>query len=266
MGKRGAPNGILSAAVILGALSALGAIVWSCAPAVPDKSYVKECILPTDQLGTLSARWGSLPVPVAFHANEFSSDEMSAITHAADTWNEFFQATQGISVIDYGDANNPRQLPTNKPSVLCGQGIVSSNGYTGSVTIYKQGRWPYSNKDAIALTSFCPMAAKPFPTMYMGIMEVNYEDFFVEGRKQPDLTSIFVHEFGHLIGLDHSCDTKSRSGFPNCNDSAMPDDYFQAVMFPVVLFDDQGYGEPRRLLQSNDEGRANCLYEDMASK
>jgi len=37
--------------------------------------------------------------------------------------------------------------------------------------------------------------------------------------------------------------------------------YGQAVMAPVFRFDSMGYGEQKRFLQENDEGRANCLYE-----
>ncbi|MEK7692213.1 MAG: matrixin family metalloprotease [Bdellovibrionota bacterium] len=242
---------------------ALLAALTGCAPeTTAQKSYVKTCQLPSDQTGTLSGRWKAAPIPVALKSGDFSAEETAEMVAAADTWNSFYLSTQGFALLDYGTASSPNTTTATKPSALCSKGLVSGGKFTGEVAIYKQGTWPYSNHDAIALTSFCPSSADPIPNIYMAIMEVNYEDFFIDGKKLPDLESIFVHEFGHLIGLNHSCDTGGKSGFPDCNDSALDTEYYYASMFPIVLFDSRGIGENRRTLQTNDQGRANCLYDD----
>lgn len=242
-------------------LSVLG---LSCAPSgALSKPVVKDCVLPDDQTGTLSGHWRITPIPIAFKQSDFSTDEMAQMVKAADTWNSFYTQSQGFPLIDYGgDSANPRLSIAAKPSALCSQGIVSATQFIGQVVVYKAVHWPYANlHTAIGLTSFCPIPAKPLNNFFMAIMEINYEDFFVDGKKQPDLQSIFLHELGHLVGLNHSCETKDKTGTPNCNSADLNQDYFNAVLFPVILFDSAGQGEQRRDLQSNDQGRANCLYQ-----
>ena len=84
---------------------------------------------------------------------------------------------------------------------------------------------------------------------------------FVAGHKQPDLQSIVLHEIGHVLGLNHSCEAASTgTGVPGCNDFGVSSAYASAVMAPLFGFDENGYGEQKRQLTQNDEGRANCLY------
>lgn len=250
--------GMISGAAVLSLLS-------GCALKFGDEAsgVIKACILPTDQKGTLAGRWKVTPIPVAFHQGDFSAEELAAMTAAADTWNTFFAASQGIAqVIDYGEGGSIKVSSQAVPSDACTMGLLQGNTFTGQVVVYKQATWPHTGAaSTMALTSFCTRSATPVPQMYMAYMEVNYQGFFRAGQKQPDLQTIIAHEFGHLLGLFHSCDKGSTAtGKPNCDSSGLAPEYKSALMFPTFGFNADLTGEQKRSLEDNDQGRANCLY------
>ncbi|NBU20308.1 hypothetical protein EBS43_02665 [bacterium] len=233
-------------------------------------SLEKNCVLPADQTNTISGRWTNYPVPIAFFSGSFSGSETGAIIKAADTWNSFFQSSQGLQmVMNYGTSSSPTQSPIADPTTggsTCSQGITTGTSYKGNVVLYKLSRWPQTySATAIALTTFCTLPAKPYSKFYMAVIEFNYQTFFASGQRQPDLESIILHEFGHMIGLNHSCENVDRAGVPNCNNSSINPDYLTASMFPVFSFDQTGAGVVRNQLNSNDQGRANCIYQSSSA-
>jgi hypothetical protein len=228
----------------------------------PAAQLVTTCVLPADQIATLAGHWKTIPVPIAFHQGDFNSDEVSAMTAAADTWNTFYSATQNIKqVIDYG-GSSVRFSAQPVPTDVCAQGLLQGGVFTGNVVIYRQLVWPHSGVNStMALTSFCTNPATPLPATYMAYMEINFQGFFQNGLKQPDMQTIVGHEFGHLLGLYHSCDVGSTTaGKPDCNKTGLDPDYQSAVMYPTFGFNADLTGEQKRTLEPNDEGRANCLY------
>ena len=246
-------------------MSLLGVVAVGCAPlqAGKGKKVVKECVLPQDQRATLMSRWPALPVPLAVSPG-WNDTEISQIVAAAETWNRFYGSSLGLQVFDTGASGGIRQnsAPRPSPSTLCQQGLVQGNKFVGNVTIYQRGTWTDA-ASAIAITRTCYNAAKPLPRNFMAMMDVNFQNFFVEGRKLPDLQSIMIHELGHLLGLDHSCNiSNGKPGFPYCKAANLPDEYYFATMFPQIFFDPStGIGEERRDLNDNDQGRSNCIYQ-----
>lgn len=233
--------------------------------------YISGCQVGSDQTGTFEAKWQTLPLPIAFHTGDFTSSELSQMVAAADTWNSFFAASMNGSYIDYGsDPNNPRLSTLSKPSSTTfpnETGIVSANGFSAPVVIYKDLSWPWSGDTAaIALTSFNrDMTVQPIGLFTNAYTEVNYQYFFGSGLPQPDLQSVILHEYGHLAGLGHSCENSAKTDVPLCTDSNINPLYVSAVMYPTFYFDPTTLlGQVKRTLQANDQGRANCLYQTTA--
>ncbi|MBC7387056.1 MAG: hypothetical protein H7301_12965 [Cryobacterium sp.] len=250
--------------------------LFSCAPASDEDSYSDACVLPSDQTQTLTGRWYRLPVFISFRDGHFNSYELGLAMDAADNWNRFFGATQGVAVFDYGTRASPRldQKTTSPPAGgICSEAtpdVSRPGGYRTSLTIFKRTTWIYATS-AIAITSTCTTAASPVKALTNAMMELNYQTYFTSGKPVPDLTSIFTHELGHLIGLDHSCagsyDASSPTHPPVCSNSGLDSSYFSAVMYPSFAFKSDGVtGIPRKSLNGNDQGRTSCLYGPNALK
>lgn len=251
---------VLTASVTLGFTTSL----VGCSSSNKKKKVIKECVRNEDQASMYMGKWSATPVPIAVKASQFNAEELSALTEAVAVWNDFFQASKTISVLDAGSGTVPT-TSASLPSTACLTGIMGQAGFTGQVAIYKQGAWPNAyTHSAIAITNVChpPGVTSEETTFFNATMELNYQDFFVSGKRVPDLKSIFIHELGHLLGMDHSCDAAATTttGRNSCRTAGAPDLYLSAVMFPVVQFYSDGTAESRVELGDNDMGRANCLY------
>lgn len=229
-------------------------LLSACAPQTPET--VTECVVNTDQSALFKGHWTARPIPLAVVVNDFNSSELAAISAAIETWNGHFQDAKGFSLFMVGSSSYA-QVSTSSSrttsSSACSQSVIGPNGFTNKIMIYKSASsWSYGSS-VIGLTSLCPVSSSnaTYRMFISAVMEINFVDYFRSGKPVPDLQSVILHELGHMLGLDHSCNGS------NC--SKAPDDYKTAVMYPALGFDGL-YGRQKRDLQSNDQGRANCLY------
>jgi hypothetical protein len=238
------------------------AFTWiSCVPGTGP--IIKDCVLPEDQSSTLNGKWPVLPVPIALRAGDWNDTESQAFSKAISTWNKFHLATRGVALFEILPPVN--QVPS---SALCSITNATDSGFSSPIPVFKiVAGWPSAQSDAIGITKFCflPEGNGGLPNLYNGAMDINYQFFFGAGLKKPNLQSIFLHELGHLIGLNHTCTSGSfTNGFPDCADPNLDFEYVIASLFPIVNFPDGVNGESKQSLQKNDQGRANCLYEGLA--
>jgi hypothetical protein len=82
--------------------------------------------------------------------------------------------------------------------------------------------------------------------------------------RDEQMTSIFLHEMGHSLGLDHSCRNGGGPEFPDCQDilTDKTNPYNLAVMYPNLTSDFtlQNAFAVKEDLQQNDTDRASCFY------
>ncbi len=231
---------------------------------------ITTCGVPSDQTGTIEGHWLSHPIPIAFHAGDFSPTELREMTQALDAWNLFFGTSKSFPIFQYGSSASPQTTNADNPTAggLCGIASTIGTQFAEPIGIYKVAPWPQNYSSSyIALTSYCTIAGTTpslngtiYSTFSSAVMEINYTNFFVRGAQQPDLQSVFLHELGHLIGLDHSCGSKIN--MPDCSASNIDSNYLTAVMYPIFNFDPATLmGSQKRALGANDESRANCLYQ-----
>lgn len=238
----------------------IGFLLQSCGGLGGD-GLITGCVLPPDQLGTLQGKWNATPVPIALSTvnGGFNATERGLISKAVETWNTFYGASLQLQVLDT-QADTSQGISAD----LCASPIInSSNVFTRAVSIIKDTAWVGLDAGVVGITKECPGSGSPIRSLNSAEMYLNYRNFFTAGNPNPGLEETMLHELGHLLGLGHSCEI----GFsqeeaetlliPSCENSNLPQAYRDAIMFPTVsLAGPSG----KTAIQSNDQGRANCLY------
>lgn len=246
-----------------------GLAIWGCClaallagPACNKKkvqqSYVSDCSLPDDQSATLSGRWPITPIKVGYQAGAFTQQEIAQMSLAVQNWNQFYNSSKRYPLFDDG-APNHYMVNGNFPNSPCAYSAIQNNQFVVPIAIFKETSWAYTS-GAIAVTTTCPMNGNGMPSFFMGAIQLNYQYFMGNGLPVFDSQSILLHELGHLAGLKHSCEFgSSTQGIPDCN-SSINGDYKSASLYPKFGWNGL-QGEVRRSLNTNDQSRANCIYQ-----
>lgn len=229
----------------------------SCNRKKVQENFLTECVLPGDQSSSVGGRWPITPILVAY-ADGFTEQEVAQMSLGLQSWNRFYETSKSYPLFDDGSPNY-RRTSGSFPSSPCSYSLIQNNQYVAPVIIYKESLWPYTPA-AIAVTTTCPVNGPTMPSYFMGAIQLNYQYFFSGGLPVPDIQSIVLHELGHLGGLKHSCEFGSQTpGMPDCNNGSLNPEYRGASLYPKFSWNGQ-QGEVRRSLNSNDQGRMNCVY------
>jgi hypothetical protein len=248
---------------------ALGATALALAWSAPASAYVRYL---TDDGKPFF--WAQSSVPITAYPDDFSQSSMSqpelqgAITAAAATW------------------STPQEMCTYltlAPSFAAGEGPPAANDGHSTVLFHSKvwchvqadGTCPGGvDYDASALAVTTDTANTATGQIYDSDVEVNAVDYqwadvvvHPELAADMDLQNALTHEFGHLIGLDHTCWDPQTSttpvhpvdnlGNPIPDCSNPPPDVAATTMFPSATAGDI----EKRTLAPDDQNALCQIYD-----
>jgi hypothetical protein len=213
-----------------------------------------SCRIAQDQEGAFMSRVGEFPIPVRVDS-AFSENERRLVLQAIATWNSF--GRQLIHDDFMKIVSESEELPDQFDTRCSAQSRGDSNTLIVMRSTRRQnpGRERVqSQANAVGITFRCTLndvAQRQVTVIHAGRFD------------ESQFASVVLHELGHALGLDHSCEKdSSRWNFRGCMGLDPSHPYRQAVMYPTLQLRDatSAYPDVKEQLTQNDMDRMTCRY------
>ncbi|MBI3558193.1 MAG: hypothetical protein HY074_18155 [Deltaproteobacteria bacterium] len=225
------------------------------------------CSVASDQEGTLFAPLANLPVKLYIDPT-FSPSRKKDIRRAASQWNRLFQYSLHKALFEVAAE---REIPGVKNYYsgmeFCGENVDEGVYVVAEHSVEHWTRMGYSISTA-GVTNRCSgrgmfatALTHPHIVVYLNSAELSDDLFF----------GVALHEFGHVLGLDHSCTNKG-GGYAALPCASIPENnpYRRAIMkgendYRAITNSNENrtylLGTPMVHLEQNDIDRSYCLYQ-----
>jgi hypothetical protein len=220
----------------------------------------RECHIQDDQQGAFMARVPDFPISI-YVDSSFTDGDRQSITSAVSEWN-----ARGRQLIesDFFTIAGNESYEGRRPSVTdCGEGLGLAQNAMILMNEKSTSGWDQASTrrtagtTAVGVTLRCALGAQ----VQRQVTVLNNSGSARIDTSQ--LSSVVVHELGHALGLDHSCDNGAgKKGWRSCQGLAINHPYHLAVMYPTLQMpqNTSGWIEVKDHVQANDADRLQCLY------